>query len=188
MTTVILSHENAASKNVYVRIFGMEGADAGKVYDFDDDTFKALASCTTPYKVATEQADMNGTGFSGYLVSIDCALINNTSTLKQYSYAFFDNASPADADVAISGHVGLAIVKGSPFVSPSILSVAMTESYAAQGAVPTLEQAIFEILQTITEATNSGTTRTVKKRDRTTTAVKHQYDAADYPNSVTRAP
>lgn len=63
----------------------------------------------------------------------------------------------------------------------------MTESYAADGVAPTPEQALFMIQQSQNEAAISGTTKTVKKIDKTTTAATFTLDDADDPSSVTRA-
>jgi len=64
-----------------------------------------------------------------------------------------------------------------------VLTTAMTESYAADGAAPTLAQSQFEILQFHNERTVGATTITVKKRDGSTTAFTLTYDA----DSITRA-
>jgi hypothetical protein len=69
----------------------------------------------------------------------------------------------------------------------AILTRQMTEAYAADGAAPTLAQALFEIMQCLTEFAISGTTITVKKRDGTTTAMTFTLDSATVPTSRTRA-
>ena len=69
----------------------------------------------------------------------------------------------------------------------AILTRQMTESYAADGAAPTLAQALFEIMQALTEFAISGTTITVKKRDGSTTAMTFTLDSATHPTSRTRA-
>lgn len=67
------------------------------------------------------------------------------------------------------------------------LTTAMTESYAADGAAPTLTQAVLLIQQILTELTIASTTGTIKKLDGTTTAATLTYDDATTPTSVTRA-
>lgn len=69
----------------------------------------------------------------------------------------------------------------------AILTRAMTESYNADGAAPTLAQALFAILQRLTEFSISGTTITVKKLDGSTTAFTLTLDSAGSPTSSTRA-
>lgn len=69
----------------------------------------------------------------------------------------------------------------------SLLTTAMTESYNADGAAPTPAQALFLIMQSLTEGGISGTTWTVKKLDGSTTAATITLDSATAPTSKTRA-
>jgi len=68
-----------------------------------------------------------------------------------------------------------------------ILTTALTEAYAADGAAPTLSQLLFLLLAALTEFSISGTTITVKKLDGTTTAAEYTLDSATSPTSRTRA-
>jgi hypothetical protein len=68
-----------------------------------------------------------------------------------------------------------------------ILTTQMTESYAADGAAPTLAQALMLIQQQIGEFAISGTTLTVKKVDGSTTAATFTLDDGTSPTSITRA-
>lgn len=69
----------------------------------------------------------------------------------------------------------------------AVLTTQLTESYAADGTAPTLAQAIILVQQALTEFSNAGTTKTIKKLDGTTTAATETYDDADNPTSITRA-
>jgi hypothetical protein len=69
----------------------------------------------------------------------------------------------------------------------AILTTAMTEAYAADGAAPTLAQALFLIQQSLTEFVISGTTLTIKKIDGSTTAATLTLNDATTPTGVTRA-
>jgi len=69
----------------------------------------------------------------------------------------------------------------------AVLTTQLTESYAADGAAPTLAQAIFLIQQALTEFAISGTTTTIKKVDGSTTAATLTLDDGTTPTSVTRA-
>ena len=69
----------------------------------------------------------------------------------------------------------------------AVLTTAMTESYNTDGAAPTLTQALCVIMQTLTEASTSGTTMTVKKLDGSTTALTITLNDASTPTSITRA-
>lgn len=108
MTSEIFTFEHSASADVYLRLFNS----SGQVFDFNDDTFKALASCTTPYVAATERADMGGTGRSGYQATIDLADVNNTGAANRYSVKAYDNATPADTDNPISDELGITVQFG----------------------------------------------------------------------------
>jgi len=64
---------------------------------------------------------------------------------------------------------------------------AMTESYAADGAAPTIAQSLMLIQQTVGEVSVTGTTLTAKKIDKSTTAATYTLDSATTPTSRTRA-
>lgn len=66
-------------------------------------------------------------------------------------------------------------------------TTAITEGYAADGAAPTPEQALMLIVQSINEFGIVGTTRTVRKLDKTTAAATFTLDDATSPTSTTRA-
>lgn len=68
-----------------------------------------------------------------------------------------------------------------------ILTTQMTEAYAADGAAPTLAQALFAIQQFLQERAVSGTTLTVKKLDGSSTAMTFTLDDSASPTSLTRA-
>lgn len=63
---------------------------------------------------------------------------------------------------------------------------ALTESYAADGAAPTVAQALFAIQQFLQEKAISGTALTVKKLDGVTTAMTFLLNDSTSPTSVTR--
>jgi len=68
-----------------------------------------------------------------------------------------------------------------------VLTTAMTESYGTDGAAVTLAEACYVIMQGINEFAISGTTKTVKQLDGTTTAYTSTLDDATSPTSITRA-
>jgi hypothetical protein len=67
------------------------------------------------------------------------------------------------------------------------LTTQLTESYAADGAAPTLAQAVLAIQQFLQERSVSGTTLTVKKLDGTTLAMTFTLDDGTSPTAITRA-
>lgn len=67
-----------------------------------------------------------------------------------------------------------------------ILTASLTVAIAADGATPTLQQAIIELLQFLTDFTISGTTYTSKARDGSTTLGTYTLDDATTPTGITR--
>jgi hypothetical protein len=61
------------------------------------------------------------------------------------------------------------------------------DSYSADGAQPTIVQALLEIRQFLTEKSVSGLTVTVNKPDGTTSVMTFTLDNATTPTSITRA-
>ena len=68
-----------------------------------------------------------------------------------------------------------------------LLTTAGSESYRADGAAPTLMQALCELLAHAGEAGISGTTKTIKRFDGVTTAATYTLNDASTPTSITRA-
>ncbi len=68
-----------------------------------------------------------------------------------------------------------------------ILTTQITEAYAADGASPTVAQALCMIQQLLGEFAISGTTLTMKKIDGSTTAGTFTLDDGTSPTSITRA-
>lgn len=69
----------------------------------------------------------------------------------------------------------------------AILTTALTESYGADGATATAAQLLYEIAQHMGEASVSGTTKTLKRRNGSTTAMTFTLDDATTPTAITRA-
>jgi len=70
-------------------------------------------------------------------------------------------------------------------IAGAVLTTAMTESYRATNAAPTLAQAAFELIAHMGEASISGTTKTLKKTDGSTTAKTFTLDSSTTPTSIT---
>lgn len=69
----------------------------------------------------------------------------------------------------------------------AILTQEIVESYPADAAAPTLAQAVMLTLQHLQQKSVSGTTVTIKKLDKSTTAATYTLDSATDPTSITRA-
>lgn len=71
-------------------------------------------------------------------------------------------------------------------VADALLVRVMTESYAPDGAAPTVAELLFLILQNLQEFSIAGTTITVKKLDGAATAATYTLDSATAPTSRSR--
>lgn len=133
-TEVFTSPEYTASATVFFRLFNS----SGQAFDFNDNTFKALVSCTTPYVAGTERTSMGGTGKSCWQASINLANINDTGAIGRYTLKAYMQAggSPADSDAAISGGLPLTIQFGElgerEIVCQAEISVKSTAGNACQ--------------------------------------------------------
>lgn len=127
--------------------------------------------------------DNVGTAGAG-LTAADDAVISAIGALNNISSANVKTqADQALADVGlttvVTGRIDRAI--------SAILTTAMTEAYNADGAAPTPAQALFLIMQRLTEHSVSGTTWTFKKLDGSTTAFVLTLNDATNPTAVTRS-
>lgn len=86
-----------------------------------------------------------------------------------------------------TGQVSLSSGKVNALVGVNDITGAMTEAYNTDGSAPTLQQALYGILQFLTERSLSSTTMTIKKLDGSTTAMTFTLDSATAPTSLTRA-
>lgn len=68
-----------------------------------------------------------------------------------------------------------------------ILTTQATQAYRADGSAPTLAQFMCETLAHLGEASISGTTKTLKQFDGSTSAMTFTLDSATTPTSITRA-
>ena len=148
-------------------------------------------------KVTLSASEMNGDNVT--LVASDaagaewCDVIMNiqTSVAQIDDLATSTALATAQTDLdTITGTDGatLATAQGNyaPAKASDILTTALTEAYAADGAAPTLSELLFLVQQSIHEFAISGVTRTVKKLDGTTTAATFTFDDASSPTSTTR--
>lgn len=83
----------------------------------------------------------------------------------------------------VSDKTGYALTSSYDFATGN---AAMTESYAANGVAPTPIQAIYAIHQNLMDFSIAGTSYTVKKLDKTTTAFTVTLDSSTSPTSATR--
>lgn len=111
MATEVFEFTGTAGTSHYLGIFNT----AGEVFDWDDETFKALGSAVTPGVTATEKTGMGGAK-SGYVASVDLALLNATSDDIKFFCEWFTNAglttrvSETEEFLVTSGAIGMAIL------------------------------------------------------------------------------
>ena len=87
----------ASGSNIYIRFWN----DAHEVHDFNDGTFKAIASATTPQILCTWDADQDIYRTNS---TVDLADLNNTGTPTTILYAGYDNAVPASSDAPVTDY------------------------------------------------------------------------------------
>lgn len=99
-----------------------------------------------------------------------------------------NNLSAAQVRTELTTELGRIDAAVSTRATPAqILTTALTEAYAADGASPTLSQLLFLLLAVLTEASVVTTTMTAKKLDGSTPAATFTLDDATNPTSITRA-
>lgn len=108
---------------------------------------------------------------AGYLDNINNAALATTAAQTGDAYA-----AVAALSIPTTGQIATAV-----------LTTQMTESYRATGAAPTLAQACFEMIAHMGNSAISGTTKTLKKLDGSTTAKTFTLDDASTPTSITEA-
>ncbi len=136
--------------------------------------------------------------------AIDAAtLATGTITAAKFAASAIDAAAIADGAIdaatfatdaisaaSVSAGAVTKIQAGLPTAAQNataVLTTAITESYSASGAAPTLAQAMFLTLQRVYNFAISGTSITVKKLDGSTTAAVLTIDSSTAPTSSTRS-
>lgn len=136
-----------------------------------------------------DAAWITATGFS----TLDAAGIRNavglaSANLDVQLAAIPTAAANADAvwDEAQSGHTNAGTFgKYVDQQLTTLFTTALTEAYRSTGGAGTAAQLMHEILQNLTEFSISGTTKTVKKFDGSTTAKTYTLDSSSTPTSIT---
>jgi len=139
-----------------------------------DGTGYGFTGCTIP--TVTTNSDMRGT---------DSALLAASAPTNFGDLAI--TASSGKVTVGTNDDKTGYSISGTITTLDSVLTTAMSESYAADGATFTVAQALYEICQSVSEFAIADTTKTVRKRDGTTTAATYTLDDATSPTSITRA-
>jgi hypothetical protein len=118
------------------------------------------------------------------------SILEDTGTTLPAAIAALNNVSTAQVQTACTASLNAYDPPTKAETDAAVLALLtqqMTEAYNADGTAPTLAQALFVIMQRLTEFAIAGTTITVKKLDGSTTAMTLTLNDGTAPTSVTRA-
>ena len=184
----------ASNSNVEVQVTGSShiAADIHELQDGVITAAKFASDAITAAKVAadvgTEIASAVRTNLTTELGRIDATVTSRASQTSVDTLAGYVDtevaAIKAKTDALPSDPADQSAVEAA---ITGLLTTQMTESYNADGIAPTVAQALFAIMQRLTEFSISGTTITVKKLDGSTTAFALELDSATAPTSSTRS-
>ncbi len=110
--------------------------------------------------------------------------LTNAPTAGDFTSTMKTSLSAATPAVTVSDKTGFALTSAYDFAKGT---VAMTESYAANGATTTPAQALYAIQQYLTTFAISGTSYTVKKLDGSTSAFVVTLNDGTTPTAATRS-
>ncbi len=159
------------------------------------------ANSNIPSNVRRWRGNEPGNIDSNGFVPSNLAAINGNTT-RAATFAGWTDYNEVPADTDISGLVTVTnAIKAKTDNLPSdpadqsavesaiqsLLTTVMTESYNSDGSAPTLSQAIFLIMQRLTEFAISGNQIIIKKLDGSSTAATITMDSASSPTSSTRS-
>lgn len=117
--------------------------------------------------------------------NVDSILVDTSTTIPASITTIDTNV---DAILVDTGSTIPAQITALNDISVSdVLTTAMTESYGTDGSDVTLAQACYLIMGNVSEFAISGTTKTVKQLDGSSTAATYTLDDATSPTSITRA-
>jgi len=194
--TITLDASASATSDLYKdeAIWVYSGTGAGQV--------RTISSYDGGTKVATVSEAWTTAPTSGSLFAIIATHIHSVAAIADgvldevmsghvTSGTLGKNIADILVDTAEIGAAGAGLTEaggtGDHLTAVPTMTTQMTESYNADGTAPTPAQALFVIMQMLTEMNISGTTMTVKKLDGSTTALTLTLNDASTPTSVTRA-
>jgi hypothetical protein len=94
-------------------------------------------------------------------------------------------AALASADDAVLAAIAALNNVSNASVATAVLTTAMTEAYRSTGGTGTVAQLLYEIIAHLGESSISGTTKTLKKLDGSTTAKTYTLNDATTPTAIT---
>jgi hypothetical protein len=150
----------------------------------------AAGSAGDPWSTALPGA--YGAGTAGQIVG-DNVNATISSRASQASVDIIDDfldteiaaiLAAVDTEVA---DIRTAVLTTIPATLAALLTTSMTEAYRADGATGSVAKLLYELIAHHGESGITGTTKTIKKLDGSTTAATFTLDSATTPTSITRA-
>lgn len=144
------------------------------------------ANCNVNANVSVRGVGAITDNTAGMSSLTETSLVNMTKINTEADTALSDYDGPTEAEMD-TAHALLATPAQVNAQVDLAFTTQMADSVATDGALPTREQAIYEIVQFLTERAVSGTTVTVKKVDGSTGLMTFTLDDGTDPTSITRA-
>lgn len=148
----------------------------------DDATLAAIATAQASIDDLPTNAEL-----ATALGTADDAVLAAVSTLQTSVNDVPTNAELATAlgtaDDAVLAAIAALTIPTTGQITTAVWTTALTEAYRATGATGTGAQLMYEILGNLINFANAGTTRTVTKLDKSTTAKTYTYDDGTNPTA-----
>lgn len=157
---------DSANHTIYVSIDGVANAADNSPAEVDSTNLPGM------YSIALTADEMNGNHImvGGKSSTSDIIIVPTSITTERGDLATVDtNVDAILVDTA------------------ALNDTALPDSVPADGSLPTLKQAVYMIVQFLTERAVSSTTVTVKKVDGSTSLMTFTLDDGTSPTSITRA-
>lgn len=153
-------------------------------------SFGEVATETAAILVDTAEIGAAGAGLTN--INLPDQTMNITGNITGNLSGSVGSVTGAVGSVAgnVDGNVTGTVAGVTPATAAqvaAVLTTQITEAYRANGAAPTLAEFMSEVLAHLGETAISGTTKTIKKLDHSTTAATFTLDDATTPASITRA-
>jgi hypothetical protein len=167
---------------INVMVLGLAGDTAvvGSIRIFAEDALAPTTYGLTLDVAATGEA---GLDFNNIKAASGATTLTNITVPTVASVTALAAGAIPDNEIDAGSIKADAVTK----IAAGVLAVALTESYAADGAAPTLTQAVLAIQQFLQERDVTSTTVTVKKLDGSATAMTLTLNDALSPTAITRA-
>jgi hypothetical protein len=148
------------------------------------------ATAATPTAAAVTGSVGSVTGAVGSVTGAVGSVTGNVGGNVTGSVGSVTGLTASNLDATVSSRLATAGYTVPPTTAQNataVLTTQMTEGYAADGAAPTVTQALMALQQFQQEKSIASTTVTINKLDGSTPAMTFTLDSATTPTSITRA-